>query len=74
LNFVPYNLHGLAQGYLVSEASLDAAAGAILAGPASDHFGRKKLLIADAGIYAGGTGPRAGSPARSRASTGRGTR
>ncbi len=54
LNFVPYNLRGLALGYLVSGASLGAAAGAILAGPASDHFGRKKLLIIDAGIYAVG--------------------
>ncbi len=52
LNFVPYNLHGLAQGYLVSGASLGAAAGAILGGPASDRFGRKTLLIVDAGIYA----------------------
>src|SRR5580693_6206376 len=32
LNFVPYNLHGLALGYLVSGASLGAAAGAILSG------------------------------------------
>ena len=54
LNFVPYNLKGLAQGYLVSGASLGAAAGAILAGPASDRFGRKPLLIVDAGIYAAG--------------------
>jgi sugar porter (SP) family MFS transporter len=54
LNFVPYHLHGLALGYLVSGASLGAAAGAILGGPASDHFGRKILLVADAGIYAVG--------------------
>jgi MFS transporter, SP family, arabinose:H+ symporter len=54
LNFVPYHLHGLALGYLVSGASLGAAAGAILAGPTSDHFGRKTLLIIDAGIYAAG--------------------
>jgi sugar porter (SP) family MFS transporter len=54
LNFVPYNLHGLAQGYLVSGASLGAAAGAIVAGPTADRFGRKKLLIVDAGIYAAG--------------------
>ena len=54
LNFVPYHLHGLALGYLVSGASLGAAAGAILGGPASDHFGRKLLLILDAGIYAVG--------------------
>ncbi|HEX6523473.1 MAG TPA: sugar porter family MFS transporter [Streptosporangiaceae bacterium] len=52
LNFVPYNLHGLAQGYLVSGASLGAAAGAILGGPAADRFGRKTLLVIDAGIYA----------------------
>jgi sugar porter (SP) family MFS transporter len=54
LNFVPYNLKGLAMGYLVSGASLGAAAGAILAGPAADRFGRKTLLIIDAGIYAVG--------------------
>src|ERR1700689_3694957 len=54
LNFVPYNLHGLAEGYLVSGASLGAAAGAFLGGPVSDHFGRKILLIVDAGIYAVG--------------------
>jgi MFS transporter, SP family, arabinose:H+ symporter len=54
LNFVPYDLHGLAQGYLVSGASLGAAAGAILGGPAADRFGRKTLLIVDAGIYAVG--------------------
>jgi MFS family permease len=52
LNFVPYGLHGLALGYLVSGASLGAAAGAICAGPLADRFGRKWLLITDAGIYA----------------------
>jgi MFS transporter, SP family, arabinose:H+ symporter len=52
LNFVPYHLHGLALGYLVSGASLGAAAGAILGGPTADRFGRKWLLIADAAIYA----------------------
>jgi MFS family permease len=55
LNFVPYGLHGLALGYLVSGASLGAAAGAILAGPAADRFGRKALLVIDAGIYAAGS-------------------
>jgi sugar porter (SP) family MFS transporter len=54
LNFVPYGLHGLALGYLVSGASLGAAAGAIAAGPTADRFGRKTLLIVDAGIYAVG--------------------
>jgi SP family arabinose:H+ symporter-like MFS transporter len=52
LNFVPYHLTGFAMGYLVSGASLGAAAGAILGGPAADKFGRKALLITDALIYA----------------------
>ena len=52
LNFVPYGLHGLALGYLVSGASLGAAAGAVFAGPIADRFGRKWLLITDAAIYA----------------------
>jgi MFS family permease len=52
LNFVPYHLTGFANGYLVSGASLGAAAGAILGGPAADRFGRKALLIVDALIYA----------------------
>jgi len=34
--------------------SLGAAAGAILGGPAADRFGRKTLLITDAGIYSSG--------------------
>ena len=54
LNFMPYSLHGLALGYLVSGASLGAAAGAILGGPAADRFGRKALLITDTVIYAVG--------------------
>jgi SP family arabinose:H+ symporter-like MFS transporter len=53
-NFVPYELYGPAQGYLVSGASLGTAAGAILADPSADRFGRKTLLIADAGVYATG--------------------
>ena len=54
LNLVPYPLTGLALGYLVSGASLGAAAGALLAGPLTDRFGRKSLLITDAAIYAVG--------------------
>lgn len=54
LGFVPYRLTGLGLGYLVSGASLGAAAGAILAGPLTDRFGRKSLLVLDAGLYAAG--------------------
>jgi sugar porter (SP) family MFS transporter len=39
---------------LVAGASLGAAAGALLAGPLTDAFGRRSLLIVDAGIYAVG--------------------
>ena len=52
LNFIPYQLNDFAEGYLVAGASLGAAAGALLAGPLTDRFGRKALLIADALIYA----------------------
>ncbi|GAA1932216.1 sugar porter family MFS transporter [Streptantibioticus ferralitis] len=51
LSFVPYHLSGFALGYLVAGASVGAAVGALLAGPLTDLFGRKSLLIADAAIY-----------------------
>jgi MFS family permease len=51
LNFVPYHLSSFWLGYLVAGASLGAAAGAIMAGPVADRFGRKALLITDALIY-----------------------
>jgi MFS transporter, SP family, arabinose:H+ symporter len=54
LPFIPYQLTGLSQGYLVGGASLGAAAGALAAGWISDKLGRKSLLIVDAAIYAGG--------------------
>lgn len=52
LNFIPYHLNAFGSGYLVAGASLGAAAGVLLAGPLSDRFGRKSLLIADALICA----------------------
>src|SRR5450631_2658654 len=52
LAFIPYHLSSFATGYLVAGASLGAAVGALGAGPLTDRFGRKSLLIADAGIYA----------------------
>jgi MFS transporter, SP family, arabinose:H+ symporter len=54
LSFIPYHLSSFATGYLVAGASLGAAAGALVAGPLTDHFGRKSLLITDAAIYAVG--------------------
>jgi len=54
LDFIPYELSNLATGYLVAGASLGAAAGALAAGPLTDRFGRKSLLIVDAAIYAVG--------------------
>src|SRR5580692_4285763 len=55
LAFIPYHLSSFATGYLVAGASLGAAAGALVAGPLTDHFGRKALLISDAAIYAIGS-------------------
>jgi len=54
LSFIPYHLSSFATGYLVAGASLGAAAGALVAGPLTDRFGRKSLLITDAAIYAVG--------------------
>lgn len=52
LDFIPYKLSDFATGYLVAGASLGAAVGALVAGPLTDRFGRKSLLMADAAIYA----------------------
>ena len=54
LPFIPYHLSSFWTGYLVAGASLGAAAGALIAGPLTDLFGRKTLLITDAAIYAVG--------------------
>ena len=54
LGFIPYHLSSFWTGYLVAGASLGAAVGALIAGPLTDHFGRKFLLITDAAIYAVG--------------------
>src|SRR3954449_8333831 len=52
LGFIPYTLSSFWTGYLVAGASLGAAVGALAAGPLTDRFGRKSLLLADASIYA----------------------
>ncbi len=54
LNFVPYHLGSFALGYLVAGSSLGAAIGALAAGPVTDAWGRKSLLILDSAIYAVG--------------------
>ncbi len=54
LSFIPYSLSDFQTGYLVAGASIGAAVGAISAGPLTDRFGRKSLLVVDAGIYAVG--------------------
>jgi MFS transporter, SP family, arabinose:H+ symporter len=54
LGFLPYTLSSFVTGYLVAGASIGAAVGALAAGPFTDRFGRKSLLIADALIYAVG--------------------
>jgi SP family arabinose:H+ symporter-like MFS transporter len=51
LDFIPYHLSSFWTGYLVAGASLGAGAGALFAGPLTDKFGRKTLLITDAAIY-----------------------
>ena len=52
LGFIPYHLSSFWTGYLVAGASLGAGAGALIAGPLTDRFGRKTLLVTDAAIYA----------------------
>lgn len=52
LDFIPYQLSPFWTGYLVAGASLGAAVGALAAGPLTDRFGRKSLLMGDASIYA----------------------
>ena len=52
LEFIPYHLGSFATGYLVAGASLGAAVGALGAGPLTDRYGRKSLLMADAAVFA----------------------
>ena len=55
LTVLPYHLGSFASGYLVAGASLGAAVGAFCAGPLTDRFGRRSLLIFDALLYAVGS-------------------
>ena len=47
LDFLPFDLSDFQTGYLVAGASIGAAVGALGAGPFTDRFGRKSLLIID---------------------------
>ncbi|ALU29949.1 sugar porter family MFS transporter [Sulfolobus acidocaldarius] len=51
--FVPYNFTGFLLGYEIVSASLGAAIGALIGYFSTDRYGRKSLLIVDAGIYTG---------------------
>src|ERR1700759_4862341 len=55
LTVIPYHLNHFTSGYLFAGAGLGAAPGALAAGPLTDRFGRKALLIIDALIYAIGS-------------------
>lgn len=50
--FIPYKFTGLMLGYEIASTSLGAAIGALIAYFYTDRYGRKSLLIMDAGIYA----------------------
>src|ERR1700750_1684807 len=52
LAFIPYHLSSFWTGYLVAGASLGAGAGALIAGPVTDRFGRKALLVTEGAISA----------------------
>jgi len=52
LPFLPFHLGPVATGIVVSGASLGSFVGALLAGPLTDKFGRKSVLIADSALFA----------------------
>ncbi|GAA2074416.1 sugar porter family MFS transporter [Pseudolysinimonas kribbensis] len=55
LVFLPFKLSPLAIGIIVGGASLGSFVGAIAAGPLTDRFGRKSLLLVDSGLFALGS-------------------
>lgn len=54
LVFLPFDLGPVATGIIVSGASLGSFVGALAAGPLTDRFGRKSILIVDSGLFAVG--------------------
>lgn len=55
LVFLPFELGPVAIGIIVGGASLGSFAGALAAGPLTDRFGRKSLLLADSALFAIGS-------------------
>jgi sugar porter (SP) family MFS transporter len=55
LVFLPFKLSPLAIGIIVAGASLGSFAGALAAGPLTDKFGRKSLLLVDSALFAVGS-------------------
>jgi SP family arabinose:H+ symporter-like MFS transporter len=55
LVFLPFKLSPLAIGVIVAGASLGSFVGALAAGPLTDRFGRKSLLLIDSGLFALGS-------------------
>src|SRR5699024_10414887 len=54
LVFLPFDLGPVATGIIVSGASLGSFVGALAAGPLTDRFGRKSILIVDSALFAVG--------------------
>ncbi|WP_022899052.1 sugar porter family MFS transporter [Humibacter albus] len=55
LVFLPFKLGPVATGIIVAGASLGSFVGALAAGPLTDRFGRKSLLLADSALFAVGS-------------------
>lgn len=55
LVFLPFKLGPLAIGIIVAGASLGSFVGALAAGPLTDRFGRKALLLVDSALFAIGS-------------------
>ncbi len=55
LVFLPFKLGDFGTGIVVAGASLGSFIGALAAGPLTDRFGRKALLLVDSGLFALGS-------------------
>ncbi|WP_347351868.1 sugar porter family MFS transporter [Intrasporangium sp.] len=55
LVFLPFDLGPVGTGITVAGASLGSFVGAIVAGPLTDRYGRKSLLLADSALFAVGS-------------------